>query len=64
MRSEELVGTFIAERKPRDQIVLATKFGFNAGQGNPLAGGDGRKNIYRALEGSLRRLGTDYVDMY
>lgn len=63
-RSEELVGQFVAERKLRDQVVLATKFGFNAGQGNPLAGGNGRKNIYRALDGSLRRLGTDYVDLY
>ncbi|MEJ7658565.1 MAG: aldo/keto reductase [Hymenobacter sp.] len=32
--------------------------------GNPNAGGNGRKQIYRALEGSLRRLQTDYIDMY
>ena len=55
-RSEELVGSFIAERKLRDQVVLATKYSFN--------GGNGRKNLHRALEGSLRRLGTDYVDLY
>ena len=63
-RSEELLGGYLAERKLRDQVVLATKFGFNAQRGNPNASGNGRKNIYRALEGSLRRLKTDYVDLY
>ncbi len=63
-RSEELVGRFIAERGLRDRVVLATKFGFSAEPGNPLAGGDSRKNIIRAVEGSLRRLGTDYIDLY
>lgn len=63
-KSEEMVGRFIAERNLRDRIVLATKFTFNAEQGNPNAGGNGRKNIYRALEGSLRRLQTDYIDLY
>jgi len=63
-KSEEMVGKFIAERKLRDRVVLATKFTFNAEPGNPNAGGNGRKNIYRALEGSLRRLQTDYVDLY
>ena len=59
-----MLGKFIAEGKLRDRIVLATKFTFNADPGNPNAGGNGRKNIYRALEGSLRRLQTDYVDLY
>ncbi|GAA4003394.1 aldo/keto reductase [Deinococcus rubellus] len=63
-RSEELVGQLIAGRSARDRVVLATKFGFNAEKGNPHAGGNGRKQIYRALEGSLKRLGTDYVDLY
>ena len=63
-RSEELVGQYMAERGLRDRVVLATKFGFNAEKGNPHAGGNGRKNIYRALDNSLRRLKTDYVDMY
>ena len=63
-RSEELVGQYVADRGLRDRVVLATKFGFNAEKGNPHAGGNGRKNIYRALEGSLRRLKTDYVDLY
>lgn len=63
-KSEELVGKFIADRGLRDRVVLATKFTFNAEQGNPNAGGNGRKNIYRALHGSLRRLKTDYIDLY
>ncbi len=63
-RSEELVGRFIAERRLRDRVVLATKYGFGAEWGNPLAGGSGRKNLGRAIDGSLRRLGTDYLDLY
>src|SRR6185503_5989758 len=63
-RSEELVGKFINERGLREQVVLATKFPFNPQPGNPNAGGNGRKNIYRSLEDSLRRLKTDYVDLY
>ncbi len=62
--SEELLGKFIGDRGLRDRVVLATKFTFNAEPGNPNAGGNGRKNIYRALEGSLRRLQTDYIDLY
>ena len=64
-RSEELVGSYIRDRSLRDQLVLATKFTFHGGEpGNPNAGGNGRKNMYRALEGSLRRLQTDYIDLY
>jgi aryl-alcohol dehydrogenase-like predicted oxidoreductase len=63
-RSEELVGQYVAARRLRHQLVLATKFGFSGQHGNPNGGGNGRKNIYRALEGSLRRLQTDYVDLY
>ncbi|MGH9436058.1 MAG: aldo/keto reductase [Terriglobia bacterium] len=63
-KSEELVGKFVADHKLRDRVVLATKFTFNGDPGNPNAGGNGRKNIYRALEGSLRRLKTDYIDLY
>lgn len=63
-KSEQMVGKFISEKKLRDRIVLATKFTFNTEQGNPNTGGNGRKNIYQALEASLRRLQTDYIDLY
>jgi aryl-alcohol dehydrogenase-like predicted oxidoreductase len=62
--SERFVGKFIAESGLRDRIVLATKFTFNGQPGNPNAGGNGRKNIFRAIEGSLKRLQTDYIDLY
>jgi aryl-alcohol dehydrogenase-like predicted oxidoreductase len=63
-KSEEVLGRFIAEGKLHDRLVIATKFTFNPQEGNPNSGGNGRKNIYRALKGSLRRLQVDYVDMY
>jgi len=62
--SEAWLGEFIAERGLRDKAVIATKFTYNAEPGNPNAGGNGRKNILRAVEGSLKRLGTDYIDVY
>jgi aryl-alcohol dehydrogenase-like predicted oxidoreductase len=62
--SERLLGRFIAESKSRDKVVLATKFTFSGEKGNPNAGGNGRKNIYRALDASLKRLNTDYIDLY
>ncbi len=62
--SEQWLGEFVKERGLRDKIVIATKFTFNAEPGNPNAGGNGRKNIMRAVEGSLKRLGTDYIDLY
>ena len=63
-KSEELLGRFVAESGLRDKLVVATKFTFNPQEGNPNAGGNGRKNIYRALESSLRRLNMDYIDLY
>ena len=63
-RSEELVGQYVAERKLRDRVVIGTKFGWNHEAGNPNHGGAGAKNMLRAVEGSLRRLKTDYIDLY
>jgi aryl-alcohol dehydrogenase-like predicted oxidoreductase len=62
--SESLIGAYFAERGTRDRAVLATKFSFNRVPGDPNAGGNGRKNIHKALEDSLRRLKTDHVDLY
>jgi aryl-alcohol dehydrogenase-like predicted oxidoreductase len=59
--NEELVGRAIKDR--RDQVVLATKFGFMSHTGRP--GVDSSPaNIRIAVEGSLRRLGTDHIDLY
>lgn len=63
-RSEELVGQYIMAQQARDRIVLSTKFTWNSSPGNPNGGGNGRKHIYRALERSLARLQTDYIDLY
>jgi len=63
-KSEEILGRFIAQGDLHDRLVVATKFTFNPQEGNPNSGGNGRKNIYRALEGSLRRLKLDYIDLY
>jgi aryl-alcohol dehydrogenase-like predicted oxidoreductase len=63
-RSEELLGKFITDSGLRHRLVLATKFTFNPDLGDPNAGGNGRKNIYRSVEDSLRRLNTDYIDLY
>ncbi|MBD0266923.1 MAG: aldo/keto reductase [Cyanobacteria bacterium Co-bin8] len=62
--SERMLGQFVKESGTRDAVVITTKFSYNAQPGNPNAGGNGRKNILRAVEGSLQRLGTDYIDVY
>jgi aryl-alcohol dehydrogenase-like predicted oxidoreductase len=62
--SETIVGKLIAEANARDKVVLTTKFTNSVEDGNPNAGGNGRKHMIRALEASLRRLGTDYVDIF
>lgn len=62
--SESIIGDWFTETKRRDEVVLATKFTFNGRPGDPNAGGNGRKNVMRALDASLRRLKTDYIDLY
>ena len=61
--SEKLVGEFIAS--DRDYWVVATKYslGINSPH-NPNAGGNQRKNLMNSLDESLRRLNTDYIDLY
>ena len=62
--AEAWLGELIAERGMRDKAVIASKFAHSAEPGNPNAGGNGRKNILRAVDASLKRLGTDYIDLY
>ncbi|RWF79758.1 aldo/keto reductase, partial [Mesorhizobium sp.] len=62
--AETWLGEFVAERGLRDKAVIATKFTMNTEPGNPNAGGNGRKNIMRAVDASLKRLRTDHIDLY
>lgn len=59
--SETIVGKAVKAR--RDDVVIATKAGAALGPG-PFDGGTGRKHVMRAVEDSLRRLDTDYIDLY
>jgi aryl-alcohol dehydrogenase-like predicted oxidoreductase len=59
--AEEVLGTAIKGR--RDKVLVSTKGTFRFGPG-PDDVGSGRKHLAKAIEGSLRRLGTDYIDLY
>ncbi|MDX6203528.1 MAG: hypothetical protein QOJ83_3028 [Frankiales bacterium] len=59
--SEEIVGAAVKSR--RDQVLLTTKVRFDMGDG-PNDGGLSRHHLIRGCEASLRRLGTDYLDLY
>src|SRR5258707_751208 len=63
-KNEELVGRAIQDR--RDEVILATKFGIIRDPKNPSVRGVNGKPEYvkRSCEGSLKRLGTDYIDLY
>lgn len=60
--SEKLVGEFIAAERAR--LVVATKYSLNTRAGDPNAGGNQRKNMVQSVEMSLKRLGTEYLDLY
>ena len=63
--SEKIIGDHIAhDREKRDRLVIATKFSGNLYPGDPNGGGSNRKTIVASLEQSLRRLRTDYIDLY
>jgi aryl-alcohol dehydrogenase-like predicted oxidoreductase len=59
--SEAVIGRWFKERRGRDRVVIATKVGMDMGEGRQ---GLSPAWIERAVEGSLRRLGTDYIDLY
>jgi len=62
--SETIIGSWLSEsRIPRDRLVIATKVRGTMGEG-PNDEGLSRAHICQALEGSLRRLGTEYIDLY
>ncbi|NOU94376.1 aldo/keto reductase [Paenibacillus sp. LMG 31456] len=61
--SEEIVGRILKDHANRDEIVLATKVHFRMHQG-PNGAGLSRKAIMSEIDKSLKRLGTDYVDLY
>ncbi len=60
--SEEIVGDILAGR--RDRFVVSTKYTVSRDAGDPNGGGSHRKNLRLSLETSLRRLRTDYIDIY
>ncbi|MER6944485.1 aldo/keto reductase [Nonomuraea sp. NPDC000554] len=63
--SEKIIGDYFAgQRELRDRVVIGTKFFGNLYVKDPNGGGPGRKAIVQQLENSLRRLRTDYVDIY
>ena len=60
--SETFVGEFLKGR--RERFVLATKYTLNMAPDDPNGGGNHRKNLVQSLDASLKRLGTDYIDLY
>ena len=63
--SEKIIGDHVGRHSARrDRLVIATKFSGNLYPGDPNGGGSGRKSIIGACENSLRRLQTDYIDLY
>jgi aryl-alcohol dehydrogenase-like predicted oxidoreductase len=61
--SEEITGRALKDLASRDRVVIATKV-FNPMGDDPNQRGLSRKHIHHAIDDSLRRLGTDYVDLY
>jgi aryl-alcohol dehydrogenase-like predicted oxidoreductase len=63
--SEKIIGDYFAgQTSKRDRVVIGTKFFSSLHPGDPNGGGAGRKSVIHQLEDSLRRLQTDYVDIY
>ena len=63
-RSEEITGEVLSENGMRDKVILATKVHGRMREGDPNAHGNTRRHIIEQCEASLRRLKTDYIDLY
>lgn len=63
-RSEEVVGKALKQNGKRDRVVLATKVHGRMADDDPNAWGNSRRHIIQQCEASLRRLQTDYIDLY
>jgi len=63
-RSEEIIGRFFQESGRRDDVILATKVHYPVGKKGLNDKGNSRKHMVKACEDSLRRLKTDYIDLY
>lgn len=61
-QSESFLGAALGAR--RSDVVIATKFGISMSKTDPTMRGGGAAWVHKACEGSLRRLGTDYIDLY
>ncbi|MGH0035283.1 MAG: aldo/keto reductase [Myxococcota bacterium] len=62
--SEEVVGRVLRDLLPRDQLVIATKLHYPVRDDGPNRQGLSRKRVFDCVDASLRRLGTDYIDLY
>ncbi len=60
-QSEEILGRWLKDKRERQ--VVATKYTLTMDPADPNASGNHRKNLVRSVEGSLRRMGTDYIDL-
>ncbi len=66
-RTEEIVGSWMRARANRDKVIVSTKAVGSGVTGHDIRGGNpkfDRQNLVQAVDGSLRRLGTDYIDLY
>ena len=61
--SEKIIGEFVS-KADRDYWVIATKYSLHDNKTNPNASGNNRKNMMRSVENSLRRLNTDFIDVF
>ncbi|HSW68623.1 MAG TPA: aldo/keto reductase [Gammaproteobacteria bacterium] len=64
LKNEELLGEAL-KKTPRDKVIIATKFGFTWDEKNEINGTNSSpSHIRKSIDGSLKRLGTDYIDLY